>query len=283
MSAPATRIPREGDPLILEEDDFQYFREVIRHFAGIHLSASKRELVQSRLRARVLNGGFGEFSSYRHHLQGLPVSSDEWQAFINLLTTNKTEFFREIDHFDFLREKFLPAWLSTYKGEGLRVWCAASSTGEEPYTLAMVLSAHLPPEIPFEIVSSDIDTLVLGKAREAVYSLAKLAEVPEGYRRFFDRGTAGITNWIRVKPAVKSHVTFYRHNLTDETPPPGDGFDLVFCRNVLIYFSPETITHVARKIHSVTKSGGLLVVGHSESLQNAASEWIQVRPSIYRK
>lgn len=282
MSSTALRIPADRDPLILSEREFVFFRDAIKDAAGIHLSEGKRELVQSRLRAQIVRMNLDGFAAYREHLAGLPRSHGDWQTFVNLLTTNKTDFFREPAHFTYLRETVIPKWLATGQST-FRVWCAASSTGEEPYTLAMVLDACVPKDRTFSIVASDIDTNVLKKAQSGVFPRSKMVEIPPEFQRCFDPGTGEIASWMRIKPHLKSKVSFLRHNLTDDSRPPGEDFDVVFCRNVLIYFTPETIGDVMRKLHGVTRPGGLLIMGHSESLQNVKSSWSQLRPSIYAK
>ncbi|HRO67681.1 MAG TPA: protein-glutamate O-methyltransferase CheR [Pseudobdellovibrionaceae bacterium] len=282
-SQAAPRVLPNYDAFQLSEREFAYFQSAIDRMAGIHLAESKRELVQSRLRGHVISLGYDSFTRYREHLESLPPSHADWQEFINLLTTNKTDFFREAAHFQFLKETVIPKWLTESKSQTFKVWCAASSTGEEPYTISMVLDSCLPEDRSYSVHATDIDTDVLKKARAGVYPCAKLSEIPPEYRRGFDLGTGDIKDWMRVKPHLKSKVSFSRFNLNGSNPPPEGEFDLIFCRNVLIYFTPATIEGVMKKLYRVTKPGGLLLIGHSESLQNVGTDWRAVKPSVYFK
>lgn len=282
MSAAAVR-PLQQGALHLEDADFRFFQSVIEEIAGIHLSDVKKELVQSRLRSHLGALEMQSFSEYRDYLSSLPRQNPEWQVFVNLLTTNKTDFFREAAHFDYLKNQFLPEWLKLNPSGELKVWCAASSTGEEPYTLAMVLNEALPAGRSYSIHASDIDTQVLKKAKGGVYSRSKLVEIPDSFRKDWDMGTGEIKDWMRIKPHLKSKVSFFQFNLAGSELPSVDQFDLVFCRNVLIYFKPSTIEGVMKKLYQVAKPGAQLFIGHSESLQNIQTDWKNIRPSIYFK
>lgn len=263
----------------LAEEEFAYFCATIKEIAGIHLAPAKKQLVHGRVRQRVMELGLSSFEEYRGRLEKLPPKDPEWQSFVNLLTTNKTEFFREKDHFDFLRELLLQ---KNAEGKPVRIWCAAASTGEEPYTLAAV--AHQALTVPFEILATDIDTDVLAEAAEGVYPAAQAQEAPEAYRKTtFDFGRNGIEEWMRIKPAVRDRVKFQRHNLIDPALPAGQPFDFIFCRNVLIYFTPETCALVMQKLHDAAAPGALAFIGHSESLQNLKTPWKSIRPSVYQK
>lgn len=269
-----------GAELILSAEDFSYFSGLIEELAGIHLAPAKIQLVQGRLRQRVLELGHESFRDYRNYLEGLRSGDPEHEIFVNRLTTNKTEFFREGDHFDFLRDHLLKT--KRRSSDTLRVWCAASSTGEEPYTLAIVLSQVM--STPFEILATDIDTEVLAQAQGAVYPVEKLKEVPEEYRAAgFDLGRGEIQHWMRIKPSIRNSVKFQRHNLIESGLPSEQKFDFVFCRNVLIYFTPETCEQIMNKLYQATKPGGMAFIGHSESLQNMKTGWKPLRASVYQK
>jgi chemotaxis protein methyltransferase CheR len=200
-----------------------------------------------------------------------------------LLTTNKTDFFRESKHFTYLIEKILPAWTKTSQ-KTFQAWSAASSTGEEAYTLAMVLNRYLPKDRDFRILATDIDTEVLNSAQNAVYSNSKKDEIPtEFLQESIDLGRNQARGWFRIKKHIKEKVTFKQHNLIDREAPGKDFFDLVLCRNVLIYFGQENIDLVQRKLHSTVKSGGHLFIGHSESFHSIKHNWNPVGPSIFKK
>lgn len=267
----------------LSDQDFDSFRELIASRAGIFLSAGKRELVRSRLLGRVRLLEFRDFSAYRLHLQGLSADHGEWQEFINLLTTNKTDFFREPQHFDFLLRDFLPGWLAS-KGRELKIWCCASSTGEEPYSIAMALAGSMPEGRCYSILATDIDTEVLATARNGVYALEKLNDIPAGLRGgAIRKGSGSAADWFRVQDSIRERIEFRRHNLAEAALPEEGPFDLIFCRNVLIYFSRPTIVSLSEKLSKVAKPGCLLFTGHSESLQGCEKFWAGVRPAVYCK
>lgn len=270
-------------PTELVQEDFEFFRKLIHEVAGIRMNPSKRDLVQTRLRSRLQALRMGTFSDYRTYLQGLPEEHEEWQTFVNLLTTNKTDFFREPKHFEFLAEKLVPEWAAASNEKVLKIWCAASSTGEEPYTLAMVLRSCLPADRDFHVYASDIDTKVLAIAQNGVYPLAKASEIPREFQGDLTFGTAEIRDWFRMRPYLKEKITFGRHNLIENVAPAEGPFDAVFCRNVMIYFGKDTIAGVAKKLASCTKPSGHLFIGHSESLQGISTDWKQRQPSVYRK
>lgn len=277
------QIMREGNtPLALDEVDLRFFSDMIFKLTGINLTPAKSDLLKTRLRKRLQDRGFSSYREYRVLLENIPQSDPEWQLFINILTTNKTDFFREPKHFEYLIEKFIPEWIKTDE-QTLQVWSAASSTGEEAYTLAMVLNKHLPKDRSFFILGTDIDTNVLKKAKNAVYSMMKFHEIPTEYQSMVDIGADEVSGWFRIKNEIKNKVHFEQHNLIEGNFPTGKPFDIVFCRNVLIYFSRETVAQVNRKLFSATKSDGVCMIGHSESFHNIAHQWKSHEASIYRK
>ncbi len=268
---------------VLHADDLVYFCELIHGLCGISLKSSKQDLVKSRIRSRLTELGMSSYGEYREFLQSIPREHGEMQTFINLLTTNKTDFFREQKHFDFLVQKLLPQWLKLGE-KTLKVWSGASSTGEEPYTIAMVLDKYLPKDRDFKILATDIDTEVLQTARNAVYSDMKIMEIPAEYQNdCIDKGRGSAEGWFRIKSRIKDKVVFKRHNLIEMSTPGENTFDLIFCRNVFIYFDPASIEAVVRKFYYSTKAGGHLFIGHSESLQSIKHEWKLIAPSTFRK
>lgn len=267
--------------MTLDPDDFHFFQDVVKRVAGIHIADTKKELVQSRLRAHVQRLGFDGFSEYRQYIETLNAKDPEWQTFINMMTTNKTDWFREPAHFDFLIDSFLPDWRKQHRGR-LNVWSAACSTGEEPYTLAAVLERHL--EGRYAIQASDIDTNVLSQAKNGVYPKDRLYQIPELYHRStFAFGTKEISEWFKVKKSVKANVKFQRCNLMESPYPWTHPFDLIFCRNVLIYFQKDAIKKIVDGLYAAASPGAVLIIGHSESLQNIQTKWRQEKPSIFRK
>lgn len=268
----------------IETDDFEFFRSELQSRAGISLSNSKRSLAQARLRSRVQALNLDCYRAYRQHLSALNPEDPEWQVFINLLTTNKTEWFREPQHFQYLMNVYLPNWMKLGRDK-LRVWSAASSTGEEPYSLGFVLDRFFEGTgRDFEVLASDIDTEVLRRAQQGVYPISALESVPSEYwERCLCRGTDDIANWAKVRNAIKRKIRFQPHNLLSGPLESTDGFDLIFCRNVLIYFSESTIAEVARHLHASATPGASLIIGRSEALNNIKTPWRFRSPSIYQR
>lgn len=263
---------------------FDYFRTELKRRVGIAIADNKSEMINGRLRKRLVDLHLEDFDQYALWLKSLPENHGEWDIFVNCLTTNKTDFFREPEHFDFLTQELLPEWRAQRQAE-FNVWCAASSTGEEPYTLSMVLhrQAKLRP-FRYSILATDIDSDVLEKAKRGVYPKAKLDEIPLDYQRdSVALGTGAIDKWFKIKNSLREALSYQRCNLVQAPYAFQKSFDVVFCRNVLIYFTPETIGQVADGLYEVTKPGGHLVIGHSESLHNVKSRWQYIKPSIYRK
>jgi chemotaxis protein methyltransferase CheR len=269
---------------IIVEPAFEFFRSELKRRVGIAISEQKSDMISGRLRKRIIALKLADFDAYADYLKALPAAHEEWEHFVNCLTTNKTDFFREAEHFDYLVNEIIPTWRKANRTD-FDVWCAAASTGEEPYTLSMVLhrQANL-KSFRYSILATDIDSEVLVKARQGVYPRTKLEEIPLDYHReSIAVGTGAIDRWMKIKDPLRDALSFQRCNLVKTPYAHTKRFDLVFCRNVLIYFTPETIQGVARGIYEVTKPGGYLIIGHSESLHNVDSPWQYVKPSVYRK
>ena len=245
-----------------DADDFERVRKLIYQRAGIHLHAGKKAMVYSRLsrRLRIL-----QETSFGGYLQSLERSAgaaaeQEWQEFVNCLTTNLTSFFREEHHFPILSKA-----LSGRAKERLRIWCNAASTGEEPYSIAMTVLETLGSDSGVRILASDIDTSVLDRAARGVYPADARGLETARLKRHFLRGRGANAGQIRIKPEVQRLVEFRVHNLMDERWALGDAFDIVFCRNVMIYFDAATQHRVLQRMHGTMKPGGLLFGGHSEN------------------
>lgn len=261
-------------------EDFLFFKEKIFYFAGIHLTEKKLSLVQSRIQSYLRKSNIKSIAEYRDQIES--ADADVIQNFVNLLTTNKTDFFREPQHFDFLIKKLIPTWQFHRKKE-IKIWCCASSTGEEAYTIAMVLDAHLPKEITWQILASDIDTQVLSKASNGVYSDQKLVEIPPNYRGNLKLGRNKAEGWFKISDNLHSRIKFKKHNLMENNGPSQDTYDVIFCRNVLIYFEQNTIFKLMNKLHQSLSSGGYLFIGHSESIQKTQHLFNPILPAIYEK
>ena len=242
--------------------DFDRIRKLIYQRAGISLHAGKQAMVYSRLSRRLRDASFNSFGQYLQALESATgaAAEQEWQEFVNCLTTNLTSFFREEHHFPVLH-----AELTARRNASLRIWCNAASTGEEPYSLAMTALEALGANANAKIVCSDIDTKVLATAEAGVYAADARGLSPERLRQHFMRGTGANSGFIRVKPELKRLVEFRAFNLMDERWSVGDPFDIVFCRNVMIYFDAPTQRRVLERLHRAMRPGALLFAGHSEN------------------
>ena len=262
--------------------EFEQFRALIYQECGISLNESKKTLLVSRLSKRLRTLELDSFQAYYDLVSG-QTESDEFTLLLDLVSTNKTDFFREPKHFDFLREQILPTLQSTRR---VRIWSSASSSGEEPYTIAMTLYDSVPdPERwDFQILASDISTRVLARAASGVYEGERVRDLPTGLvERHFLKGKGERAGTIKVKPHLSQMVRFRRINLMDDTFPIKSPLDLIFCRNVMIYFDHPTQTQLVTKFHRYLKPGGYLFIGHSESLQRLDQPFESVAPTIYRK
>ena len=263
---------------VLSDDEFNQFRTWLHLTTGISLSDSKKALLAGRLSKRLKHHGL---SSYSEYLRLITRRTDaaEFQIALDLLTTNETYFFREPKHFDFLRGQILP---KVQAGKKFRLWSAASSTGEEPYSLAMTLADGLCCT-SWEIVASDISTRVLNKARTGQYDMDRAHNIPQSLlAKHCLKGTGTEEGTFMVERNLRSHMQFMRINLNTTLPNMGE-FDVIFLRNVMIYFDRETKRQVVARILPFLKSGGYFIVSHSESLNGITDILKLVSPSIYRK
>ena len=257
--------------------DFTRVQALIYQRAGISLHDGKHAMVYSRLSRRLRETGYASFQDYLSWLE----SSDgpEWQEFINALTTNLTAFFREQHHFDIfatlLRKRPSGPW---------SVWCNAASTGEEPYSIVMTALENLQPNASFKLAASDIDTRVLATAARGVYRMDNLKGLAqERLKRFFLRGKASNEGMARVKPELRKPIDFMSVNLIRDDWPFREPFDVVFCRNVMIYFDAPTQRRVLERIHRVLKPGGMLFVGHAENFSDSRDLFVLRGKTVYER
>lgn len=262
----------------ISDSEFARFQRFIYESAGITLGATKRALVCGRLAKRLQACQVGNYGEYLELLMS-GESPAELQTAVDLLTTNETYFFREPKHFQFLREQLRGR---RPNGSNYRVWSAAGSTGEEAYSIAMVLEDCL-AGAPWEVVGTDISTRVLARAQTGHYPLKRLTNFPPGYlQRYCLKGTGAQDGTMLVERNLRSRVRFMQVNLNERLPRLGT-FDIVFLRNVLIYFSLETKRGVVARILEALKPEGWLFIGHSESLIDVCDSVEMVAPAIYRK
>ncbi len=250
---------------LFTQAEFEHIRTLLYQHSGIKLNDSKKDMVYSRLGRRLRATGMKSFQEYLELVE--QDEGDEWEAFINSLTTNLTAFFREPHHFPLLKEHVL-----SLRKKPLRLWCSAASTGEEPYTMAMtMIDAFGSYKPPIEIIATDIDTNVLTKARAGIYSLERVEKLPpETLKRFFLKGTGKNNGFVQVRKELRDLISFRTLNLLDEQWPINGTFDVIFCRNVMIYFDKDTQYKILKRFAPMLESHGLLFAGHSESLHHAA-------------
>jgi len=243
------------------KSDFERVRALIYKRAGISLADSKQEMVYSRLARRLRATGIVSFVTYLDELEAGKMG-DEWESFTNALTTNLTSFFREAHHFPLLAEH-----VKGLRDGPLTIWCSASSTGEEPYSIAMTLcEAFNTLNPPVQVIATDIDTNVLATAANGVYGIDRLDKMaPERAKRFFLRGKGEQQGMVRVRPELRQLVTFKQLNLLADQWPINGQFDVIFCRNVMIYFDKATQRKILSRFVPMMKPHALLFAGHSEN------------------
>ena len=266
----------------ISSDEFLRFRKLIYDESGISLGDQKQTLLASRLSKRLRDLGITTFTEYYERVTGDPTK-EEFTRMLDLISTNKTDFFREPKHFDFLRERILPEQSGEKR---IRIWSSACSTGEEPYTIAMTLYEGVsnPQQWDFKILASDLSTRVLAKAATGVYDAERVRDVsPELVKRHFLRGRGDCEGSLKVKSHLASLIQFRRLNLMDERYPIKSPLDLIFCRNVMIYFDRPTQERLVNKFYRYLRPGGYLFIGHSESLQWVEHPFKSLAPTIYQK
>jgi chemotaxis protein methyltransferase CheR len=253
-----------GKEFVFTRGDFERVRGLIYKRAGISLADSKQEMVYSRLARRLRATGIASFANYLDDLES-NRRPDEWESFVNALTTNLTSFFREAHHFPLLAEHALKA--RRQQGTPLTVWCSAASTGEEPYSIAMTLcEAFNTLTPPVNIIATDIDTNVLATASAGVYPRERVEKLEaDRLRRFFLKGKGAQEGLVRVRPELRQLVTFRQLNLLSDDWQVRGPFDVIFCRNVMIYFDKATQRKILGRFVPLMKPDGLLFAGHSEN------------------
>jgi chemotaxis protein methyltransferase CheR len=265
--------------------DFESLRTLVKTQCGITLSESKRELVYGRLSRRLRALGIGAFAEYRRLL-----ASHEGQAemieFINAVTTNLTSYFREPHHFDFLRDEYLAERARDGRGSRrIRIWCAAASTGEEPYSIAMSVAEAIPEwqRWDIKILATDLDTNVLKTCVAGIYREDRVRGMSRArLERFFDTSGTGAERRYRVKPELAAMISFRQLNLMHPLPMKGP-LDAIFCRNVIIYFDKDTQRGLFARIAPLQRPGDLLFLGHSESLLQVSDAWTLMGKTIYKR
>ena len=274
--------------LVMRDCEFVRLSEYIHTNFGIRMPDSKKTMLEARLQKRLRYLGMTSFEEYCRYVFSDEGIRSELVQMIDVVTTNKTDFFREPGHFDYLTSEAVPELMRS-RGVGvrtpLRVWSAGCSTGEEPYTLAMILSEFARSEpILFSIFATDISTRVLEKARGAIYEADKVAPIPEVLKkRYLMRSKDPGREVVRIVPELRNLVSFERLNFMDEDFDIRERFDIIFCRNVIIYFDRQTQEKLLNKFSRHLVKGGYVFMGHSETLNGLDVPLTMVHPTVYRK
>jgi len=266
----------------ITEQEFQRIRSYIQEHYGINLGDEKKSLVYSRLRMTLQEKGFANFTQYFDYLTH-DKTGEAVSRFIDKMTTNHTYFMRESDHFDHFRDVTLPFVESIAPDKDIRVWCAGCSSGEEAYTLQMLMQDYFKGKSGWntELLATDISTSVLDKAVAGIYDGESVKNLSQLWRRTYFHGTE--TGHFVVSDKVKKEITFRSFNLMQENMPFRKKFHTIFCRNVMIYFNNITRDALIRRFYDVMEPGGFLYIGHSESLNQMDTKFKYIMPAVYRR
>lgn len=268
----------------LSDEEFNKLSSFIYKESGIRLPPVKKVMLQCRLQKRLRDLSMHTFKEYCDYLFSKNGVDTEIIHMLDVVSTNKTDFFREPTHFDFLTENILPDFHQSFKGKQFKIWSAACSSGEEPYTLAIVLSefAEKNPGFDFSIWATDISTRILQSAMNAVYKEDRVEVVPLTLKKKYMLKSKDRNNpTVKMAPNIRNKVRFGRLNFMDSSYSIAETFDVIFCRNVLIYFDRETQEQVINKLCTKLKPEGYLILGHSESILNMKLPLKQVKPTVY--
>ncbi|MDD2309868.1 MAG: protein-glutamate O-methyltransferase [Desulfuromonadaceae bacterium] len=276
-------------PATLSDREFQRFSTFIYDHAGIKMPPAKKTMLEARLQKRLKANSIHSFEEYANYVFSPEGRAAELIHLIDVVTTNKTDFFREPGHFDFMVKTAIPSILSSRENlrhDPLRLWSAGCSTGEEPYTLAMVLSEYAigRPDFRALITASDICTQVLQTAKTGIYPEERTDPIPLNLKKkYLTRSREKSRSLVRIAPHVRSLVSFRRINFMDDNLGIAEKMDIIFCRNVVIYFDKPTQQTLMRKFYNQLKPGGYLFIGHSETLSGLDVDFKSVASTVYRK
>lgn len=272
----------------LEEADFQVLKRWIEAHLGVKMPPSKRPLLETRLQKRLIAL---EMSSFRQYLRYLSeeAGGEEWLRFVDLVTTHKTDFFREPEHFSYLTEEILPGLLQRVRGQKIRIWSAGCATGEELYSIGMVMEEFFRNQSEmrgggYSVLGSDVSMASIKRAKSGIYETARLQGMPQSFRyRYFMRSKQPNHNEVRVVPELRRQMEFLVLNFMDPSYAIPYLSDVIFFRNVMIYFEKQTQREVLHKLCEQLKPGGYLLVGHSETIQNLSLPLRNLGPAIFQK
>jgi chemotaxis protein methyltransferase CheR len=271
----------------LSDADFRKVSELVYEHCGINLHAGKKELVRARLAKRLREGRFRTFGEYIQHVLD-DRTGQEFSALVDSLSTNLTKFFRENQHFEYVRTQLLPGIIASKQRSGvsrIRAWSAGCSSGEEPYSIAITLLEGIQGKGRWDVkvLATDVSTRILEKAKKGLYEKDRIDPIPLPLRnRYLTRRREGTKEVYEVGPALREHIIFRYLNLMEDWPIKGP-LDFIFCRNVMIYFDKPTQERLVNRFHELLGPGGVLFTGHSESLTGIEHAFKYVQPTIYLK
>ncbi len=273
----------------INDKEFALFQQLIYDASGIFLTPAKKELLKSRLMKRLRQRSLTSFKEYYIYVTQEDTTGEELISMLDCISTNLTEFFRELAHFNFLSEKAIPALLESKRKKHekrIRIWSAGCSTGEEPYSISMILAECIQPrhEWDVKILATDLSTRVLKKAMEGIYTKDQLKGISlQLINTHFKKKSINNKEHYQIHDYLKDMIVFRRFNLTDEVFPFKGQFDFIFCRNVMIYFDKQTQNELISKFHKYLVPDGYLFIGHSESLAGTNNKFRYVQPTVYQK
>lgn len=290
FSSPDRKHPKNSSCLSIPElgdNDFRFIRNLVRARFGINLTRQKRFLVIGRLRQLLIEKNIPSFSAYRSYLENNP-GQEAMDELINRITTNHTYFFREPEHFKFMSGTILPELEARYRntsGKDLRIWCSASSSGEEPYSIIITMMEFFGAQYSLwdaGVLATDISARALDTARKGVYSADQLKKIPQHLVQKYFLPLKN-TNYLAIRESVSREVTFRRFNLMNAKFPFRKPFDVIFCRNVMIYFNRQTRENLIKQMVRFLVPGGYLLIGHSEGIDRSTPDLDYIKPAVYRK
>jgi len=268
-----------GKEFPMADKDFQHLAAVAYDISGIVLGDHKKELVYSRIARRIRKLGLQNFDQYCQYLDANRES--ETNEFVNSITTNLTSFFRESHHFEYLAKEVVPQWKTRPKTQPIRIWSSACSTGPEPYSIAITLNKNMRvKDFNLKILATDLDSDVLAKAKAGEYPMSDIEQLPRDYHNSFLKNKHADTGM--VKPELKEMIQFNRLNLLGPWPMKGK-FDVIFCRNVVIYFNKDTQRELFDRLADSLADDGYLFIGHSETLHGVTQRFKSLGRTIYQK
>lgn len=266
----------------ITDKEFLLIRDYIKDNYGINLTGEKKSLVYSRLKNTLDRLGLKDFTEYYNYLLK-DKTGNASMTFIDKMTTNHTFFMREIDHFEYLKSTVLPYIERTAEDKDVRIWCAGCSSGEESYTLEMILTDYFKNKGNWntELLATDISTVVLNKAIKGIYSNDKIKTLNENWKKNYF--TPIDSDRVQVIDEIKNKITYRKFNLMNSKYPFKRKFQTIFCRNVMIYFDDETRTNLVKRFYDSSEKGAYLFIGHSETLNNIKTDYEYIMPAVYRK